>query len=91
MSEINRAVKGTGDVLPADSGNLYNPYTLYNITADNYRLWEDVAAPDTAQNTYTINKYQNHQSHEKNHHLSDARCNRSDSVGSRKCNVQLCP
>ena len=60
FTDRDRNVGSIFDWMRDDSGNLYNPYTLYNITADNYRLWEDVAAPDTAQNTYTINKYQNH-------------------------------
>ena len=60
FTDRDRNVGSIFDWMRDDSGNLYNPYTLYNIAADNYRLWEDVAAPDTAQNTYTINKYQNH-------------------------------
>ena len=38
----------------------YNPYSFYGITADNYRLWESIAAPDIDQCNYTTNTYQNH-------------------------------
>lgn len=60
FSDRDRSVSSIFDWMRNDLDELYNPYSLYDITANNYRLWENVAQPDTAQCNYTTNTYQNH-------------------------------
>lgn len=62
FSDRDRNVASIFDGMPSHDApyGYYNPYNLYNIDADNYRLWGDIAAPDIAQCNYTTSTYQNH-------------------------------
>ena len=66
FTDRDRTVSSIFDWMPTPAGmsdgsyRYYNPYTLYNIGADNYRQWEHLAQPDQDQCNYTTNTYQNH-------------------------------
>lgn len=60
FSDRDRNVSSIFDWMPAPIGGLYNPYTTYGISLDNYRQWGNLSAPDREQAGYTTNKYQNH-------------------------------
>ncbi|MBQ8050644.1 MAG: TonB-dependent receptor [Bacteroidaceae bacterium] len=60
FTDRDRNVSSIFDYMRDADGLLYNPYSFYGISADNYRLWESIAAPDIDQCNYTTNTYQNH-------------------------------
>ena len=60
FTDRDRNVASIFDFMRDADGLIYNPYSLYNISADNYRFWESIAAPDIDQCNYTTNTYQNH-------------------------------
>ena len=62
FTDRDRTVSSIFDYMPSpiDPYGYYSPYSLYNITADNYRQWQGIAAPDIDQCNYTTNTYQNH-------------------------------
>ena len=60
FTDRDRNVSSIFDYMKDANDDLYNPYTLYNIGIDNYRQWNYLAAPDSAQCNYTTNVYQNH-------------------------------
>ena len=60
FTDRDRTVASVFDWMRDEDGNIYNPYAFFDINADNYRLWEHIAAPDIDQCNYTTNTYQNH-------------------------------
>ena len=62
FTDRDRNVSSIFDYMPSpiDPDSFYNPYSSYNITADNYRQWQGIAAPDIDQCNYTTHTYQNH-------------------------------
>ena len=60
FTDRDRTVSSIFDWMEDGANMPYEPYKRYGISADNYRQWQGVAAPDVDQCNYTTNTYQNH-------------------------------